>query len=71
MPGMFEPAEPNNRFSKKEMLNQLTLAGSTCKLCSTEPAGFVYQQYQQSCHCPRCGMPPIPLPEFMKPQEGE
>ena len=64
--GMFKPAEPNNRFSKKEMEEQLTSEGSTCILCGTLPRQFVYVQYKQNVHCPRCGMPPIPLPSFMK-----
>jgi predicted Zn-ribbon and HTH transcriptional regulator len=64
--GMFKPAENDGRFSKKEMLEQLTLAGSSCRLCTTAPEGFVYDYTKQNVWCPRCGMPPIPPPQFME-----
>lgn len=66
---MFKPKKNNHRLSKKQMVAQMKESKSFCKLCLTTPEGFVYNQYQQTCWCPRCGMPPVPLPKFMNKEK--
>ena len=62
--GMFTPK--GDRLNKKQMVKELEKIGANCKLCSTTPSGMVYDAYKQKVWCPRCGMPPIPAPEFLK-----
>jgi hypothetical protein len=64
--GMFSMLPDDGKISKKEMVSQLEKVGATCKLCGTVPKQFVFNVYRQDCWCPRCGMPPVPQPEFMK-----
>jgi Zn finger protein HypA/HybF involved in hydrogenase expression len=59
-------SQKNGLLSRDQMVAELEKIGATCKLCTTTPKGFVYQQRLQSAWCPRCGMPPIPVPDFMK-----
>ena len=53
-------------LSKNEMRKELQTADSKCIIHLTEPEFMVYNVNQQKAWCPTCGMPPHPLPEFMK-----
>ncbi len=47
------------------MLEEMLDKGSTCVLCSTQAHQFVFDTYRQGVWCPRCGMPPVPAPDFL------
>jgi hypothetical protein len=64
--GMFRPTPDDPRLSKEAMKEQMIEAGAKCLLCETSPTGFVYDHKSQSVWCPRCGMPPVPAPQFME-----
>lgn len=64
--GMFKPREGDDRLTANEMRVTMTTEGSTCQLHGTTAAGMVVAQYKQQAWCPLCGLPPTPMPSFMK-----
>lgn len=69
--GMFRPSDTTKRLSKQQMLLQMEEVEAECLLCSTHPAGFVYDYMKQKVWCPRCGMPPSPAPKFLDNKETD
>ena len=57
--GMFKPSTKakGRRLDKEEMVATVARHGLLCE-CGTPVEQYVYIQYKQTVHCPRCGRAP-------------